>query len=147
MDAHRPEPPDQTYIPIEEDNPIYIDKILGEHLGTIAFSKSYWDFANSAWVWGHNDPVKVDVYNSGILDKAKEELLKTNLEFINCKTQEETDALLKYRQQLRNLEKTLKGKFGPDIKLPRSPKEIVQLKFEAANGCEISQKTIEEEGL
>ena len=142
LDAHRPEPPDQVYIEIEVDNPIYKHCTLGETT-TISFNRSKWNFQTKQFDWIHNEPLTV----SKMIPARNFNLARSDYVFADLETQEEIDAWIEYRQKLRDLPVALRGKTGEDVKLPRDPNEVAKLKIEAAKGDLDAQRNIEEEGL
>jgi hypothetical protein len=142
LDAHRPEPLDQAYIEIEADNPIYKHCVLGEHTN-ISFGRSKYNFQTQEFEWVYAKVLTVP----DMIPARNFNLARSDYVFADLQTQEEIDAWIEYRQKLRDLPVTLKGKTGEDVKLPRDPKEIAQLKIEAAKGDLDAQRNIEEEGL
>lgn len=142
LDAHRPEPPDQVYIEIEVDNPIYKHCVLGEDT-TISFNKSKWNFQTQEFEWVYPKVLTV----KDMTPIRNFTLARSDYAFADLETQEEIDAWIDYRQKLRDLPVTLRGKTGEDVKLPRDPDEVALLKIEAAKGDLDAQRNIEEEGL
>ena len=143
VDDLRPEPPDQMYVILEEDNIIHQHMVHGADLGKIDLGESYWNFETNSWVFVEATPMKVEQ-----LDALVKGLLNhSNTKFQHLTDPTEIEAWKTYRQKLRDLIPNNAGKNAVDVKIPRSPDEVAKLKELARNGDAASQKTVEEEGL
>lgn len=142
----RPEPPNETWITIQEGTLPYKAYISNEDISNIDLQNSYWDFSNSVWVEVPSPRTSISKATAVFARDAR--LIASDKVFENLTDTTEINAWIDYRQKLRTLFDNLPDNYNwNELVYPKSPDDIKALKEKALNGDEEAKLIIAKENL